>query len=123
MSEDSTNVNQVTEDAPNGRFKDMLYRTNAKIRKDRADAIIEDAEVLYRREIEDLQRKLNKYKRDRENMLDLSPTDAQSLKLASDFDASGFVEKDIELGVNIRNLEIKIEIARQQYFTLFGKSA
>lgn len=123
MSEDSTNVNQVLEDAPNGRFKDMLYRTNAKIRKDRADAIIEDAEVLYRREIEDLQRKLNKYKRDRENMLDLSPTDAQSLKLASDFDASGFVEKDIELGVNIRNLEIKIEIARQQYFTLFGKSA
>jgi hypothetical protein len=52
-------------------------------------------------------------------MLDLSPTDAQSLVLASDFDAKGFVKKDVELGVKIRNLEITIEIASSRYKLLF----
>lgn len=53
-------------------------------------------------------------------MLDLSPTDATSLVLASDFDAKNYVEKDLELGVKIRNLEIKLEIATKRYAYLFG---
>lgn len=64
--------------------------------------------------------KINRMKRDRENMLDLSPENAMSLKLASDFDAAEYVTKDVELGVNIRNAEIKLEIAKAQYQYLFG---
>lgn len=104
-----------------GKFREMLHRSNSKIRKDRADTIVEDAEVMYRREIEDMKRDLNKFIRDRGNMLDLSPTDAQSLKLASDFNAQEFVQKDIKLGVDIRNLSIRIDIAEKQYQELFGK--
>ena len=52
-------------------------------------------------------------------MLDLSPTTADSLVLASDFDSKAFVAKDIELGVKIRNLEIKLEIASNRYADLF----
>jgi hypothetical protein len=59
-------------------------------------------------------------KREQENMLDLSPTDAQSLVLASDFDSANYVEKELELGVKIRNEEIRLEIAQKRYDYLFG---
>ena len=103
-----------------GAFKESLYRNNSKIRKDRADSIIEDAELIYKREIEDLEVKMKKMEREQENMLDLSPTNAMNLTLASDFDSKVYVDKDIDLGVKIRNIEIKLEIARKRYSYLFG---
>ena len=110
----------MSEEVTNGAFLTSLKRNNKKIRDDRATAIAEDAQVLYRRSVEDLEIKINRMKRDRENMLDLSPTDAMSLKLASDFDADAYVAKDIDLGVKIRNAEIQLEIATSQYDYLFG---
>ena len=62
---------------------------------------------------------IKKKKRDRENMLDMSPENAMSLMVASDFNATLFVQKDLELGVAIRNLEIKLEIATARYNELF----
>lgn len=103
-----------------GAFKESLYRNNSKIRKDRADSIIEDAELIYKREIEDLKVQNKKMRREQENMLDLSPTNAMNLTLASDFDSKIYVDKDIELGVKIRNVEIKLDIARKRYAYLFG---
>ena len=64
--------------------------------------------------------RIKKMKRERENMLDLSPSHAQSLVLASDFDANAYTTKDIELGVKIRNEEIKLAIAQKRYTYLFG---
>ena len=103
-----------------GAFIASLKRNNTKIRADRAEAIGEDAQVIYRRQIEDLQLQIKRMRRDQENMLDLSPDHAMSLKLASDFDATEYVAKDIELGVNIRNYTIKLEIATKRYEYLFG---
>jgi hypothetical protein len=104
-----------------GAFLESLKRNNAKIRDDRATAIFEDADILYKREVEDIAIQLKKLKRDQENMLDLSPTDADSLVLASDFDAREYVNKDLELSIKIRNLEIKLELAQKRYRYLFGK--
>jgi len=59
-------------------------------------------------------------KREQENMLDLSPKDANSLILASDFDSNSYTKKDIEIGVKIRNAEITLEIAKNRYEYLFG---
>ncbi|ATL46139.1 hypothetical protein COR50_02580 [Chitinophaga caeni] len=103
-----------------GAFIDSLRRNNAKIREDRAIAIAEDAQLIYKRETEDLSLMIKKLKREQENMLDMSPTDANSLVLASDFDAKSFVSKDLELAVKIRNLEIKLELAVRRYQHLFG---
>ena len=105
-----------------GAFLDSLKRNNAKIRADRAASIAEDADLMYRREAEDLALMVRKLKREQENMLDLSPTDADSLVLATDFNSKEYVNKDIELGIKIRNLEIKLEIAKDRYRFLFGKS-
>lgn len=102
-----------------GAFVGSLVRNNKKIREDRAIAISEQAQMIYKREVEDIEMKIKQTKRERDNMLDLSPTDAQSLVLATDFDAKAFVSKDIELGIALRNLEIKLEIARTRYKSLF----
>ena len=80
--------------------------------------------MIYKREVEDLEVSMKSLIRERRGMLDLSPTDAQSLVLATDFDAKAFVAKDIELGIKIHNLEKKIGIAKERYAYLFtGKQA
>jgi hypothetical protein len=106
-----------------GAFIDSLKRNNTKIREDRAIAIGESAQMRYKRKIEDLEMELKQLKRDRDNMMDLSPASADSLVLASDFDAQNFVDKDVQIGITIRNLEIQLEIARERYNTLFNQSA
>ena len=103
-----------------GAFEASLRRSNTKIRDDRAITIIETTEMLYKRSIEDTEVRLKQLKRDQENMLDLSPSTADSLRLASDFNAQEYVEKDLKLGVDIRNLEIKLEVAKKRYAYLFG---
>lgn len=106
-------------EALKGAFVQSLTRNNKKIRQDRAVAITENTQILFKRKVEDLDLEIKRAKRERENMLDLSPSTADSLVLASDFDAEAFVKKDIELGVKIRNLEIAHEIAKARYHLLF----
>ena len=62
---------------------------------------------------------LKQLKRDRDGMLDMSPDNALNLKMAANFDPKDFVAKDIELGISIRNTEIKLEIAKERYNYLF----
>ena len=102
-----------------GSFFASLNRNNSKIRGDRAIAITEDAQLLFKRELEDMEMKLKRLVRERDGMLDLSPTSADSLILATDFNAEDFVKKDIDLGVAILNLEIRLGIARDRYNALF----
>lgn len=102
-----------------GAFLLSLKRNNEKIREDRALAIAEDAQLIFKREIEDMAIQLKRLQRERDGLLDLSPTTADSLVLANDFDAKTFVEKDLQLGIQMRNLEIRLEIAKQRYAFLF----
>lgn len=111
---------EASPEKPVGAFVSSLKRNNTKIRQDRAESISEDTQTIYRRQVEDLELSIKKMKREQDNMLDLSPTDAQSLVLASDFDSNTYVAKDVELGVKIRNETIKLEIARTRYEYLFG---
>jgi len=103
-----------------GAFMSTLTRNNKKIREDRAISISEDAELIYKRKVEDLETQIKRKRRDREGMLDLSPTTADSLVLASDFNADNFVAKDLAIGLEIRNLEIALDIAKTRYDYLFG---
>jgi hypothetical protein len=106
-------------DEMKGDFVASLVRNNRKIREDRAVAIAEGSQLIYKREVEDLQIQIKQLIREREAMLDLSPTTADSLILASDFDPKNFVTKDIDLGVKIWQLEIKLKIAEARYNKLF----
>lgn len=117
---DATLTQATAADILPGAFMESLFRNNKKIRDDRALAIGEAAQMIYKREIEDLAMSIKQKSRERDAMMDLSPTTAESLVLASDFDAKTFVAKDLALGVEIRNLEIKLEIAQKRYAFLFG---
>jgi len=116
----TTQMSEEKQEKPLGAFIESLKRNNKQIRDDRATAIAEDTELLFKRTIEDLEMKIKRMERERDNMLDLSPSDARSLVLASDFDADAFVSKDVDLGVKIRNEKIKLEIARDRFNLLFG---
>jgi len=114
-------VKAVEKEVNEGAFISSLKRNNTKIKADRAEAIGEDAQLIYKRQIEDLKVAIKRMKREQENMLDLSPTSAINLTLASDFDAPVYVSKDIELSVKIRNESIKLDLARERYIYLFGE--
>lgn len=120
--EDEKNINQGTEqELTQGAFIASLKRNNRQIREDRADTIVEETELVYKRRIEDLGISISRMKKEQENMLDLSPSNAQSLILASDFDNSTYVEKDVDLSRKIRDLEITRELAVKRFTYLFGK--
>lgn len=103
-----------------GAFLESLKRNNKQIREDRATSIGEDSELRYKRAIEDIKVDIRKMRRDRDNMLDLSPESAMSLKLASDFDAGAYSAKDLELSLKIYNAEIRLKLAEERYAYLFG---
>ena len=117
---EGTEGKEITE-GKEGAFISSLKRNNSKIKADRAEAIGEDAQLLYKRQIEDMKVSVKRMRREQENMLDLSPTNAISLTLASDFDAPAYVQKDIDLSFKIRNDTIKLELAIERYNYLFGE--
>ena len=103
-----------------GSFQQSLQRNNKDIRNDRAVGIAEDAQLTYQRRVQDLEMQQKRKIRERQNMLDLSPANAQSLILGKDFDSAKFVQMDINIGIELRNIEIELEIARGRYAELFG---
>jgi len=102
-----------------GVFLSTLQRNNTQIRKDRALVIYEDAKLVFRRKIEDLQMDRTRITRQREAMLDLAPANTTSMTMA-EFDPAKFVEEDLKLGIEIRNIDIKLEVAVKRYEDLFG---
>lgn len=102
------------------RFIESLQRNNDQIREDRARIIGEDAELIYRRRIEDIELKIKRLEREQEGLTDISPLDKNSLTFA-DFQPEAFVQKDIELSLIIRNLNIQLELTRKRFEYLFGK--
>lgn len=109
-----------SEELMKGAFVSSLKRSNGQIKADRAESIAEDTQVAFQRQVEDLALEIKRKKRERTNMLDLSPTNSMSLMVADEFDSQAFVTKDNEIGLKIRELEIKYEISKERYEYLFG---
>ncbi len=103
-----------------GLFETLLTRNNRQLRDDRAQIIIEDAQLIFKRTIEDIQQNIKKVSRDRENMLDMNPDNKDVILNPSSFDSQKFVDNDLKLGLDLRNLRIKLEIAQERYDELFG---
>lgn len=106
-----------------GTFKADLMRTFKQLKESRAESVTEDVEIIYKRKIEDLCHKIRSFDRDQENLvLDLSPMNVGTNGVVpSDFDASKFCGKDIEISLNRRVAVIELEIAIQRYEALFGE--
>ncbi|AZA81349.1 hypothetical protein C1637_01895 [Chryseobacterium lactis] len=109
------------EDRLQPRFIESLQRNNDQIREDRARTIGEDSELIYRRRVEDIELRIKKLEREQEGLIDISPLDRNSLTFA-DFNSETFVQKDMELSLTIRNLNIQLEVSRKRFEYLFGKT-
>lgn len=113
-------MDEINKAVSGGAFVDSLKRNNAQIRADRADAIAEMAKLKFRRALEDLEIEINTMERERENMLDMSPTNSMSLVLASDFKADEYVSKELKLAVALYNAKIKLSEGKNRFNYLFG---
>lgn len=109
-------------DFKQGTFlKDLTLNFKA-LKEARALSVAEDTEICYKRKIEDLCREYNGMRRNRENlMLDLCPTTATSTSVVpADFKPELFLEKDVNIGIEARNIKIRLEILVNRYEELFG---
>lgn len=104
------------------KFAENLKQSFKQIRDSRAEAITEDTELEYRRNIEDRIRRIKGYDRTAENLLlDLCPSSTMTTQVApSDFKAAEFMERDIKIGLDKRNDLIALEIVVNRYEELFG---
>ena len=92
-----------------GAFVGSLVRNNKKIREDRAIAIAESAEMLYKRKVEDTELQIKQLKRDREAMLMSLPTLAST---------------DYETALNLLNImERRLDMALEDAQVLGGQRA
>lgn len=112
----------ATEEKKIGSLYESLARSNKQIRQERGEALAEQLETTFRRNIEDLRYDMKDLERKRTNMYDFSPTNSQSLVMAKEVEARGILIEDAAISLDIRNLEIKLEIADKRYLELFGKT-
>lgn len=103
-----------------GALNESLSRSNKQIRQERGDAIAEDMEMSFKREVEDLEMKIKRKTRDKLNMIDFSPTNAQSLVMGKDVDAHEIKDQILKIRLEIRNLNIRLNLAKEEYEFLFG---
>ena len=108
--------------SPVGFLQGSLSRTNKQIRQERGDAIAEDLQIVYKRKVEDLEIEVKRAERKQENAFDFSPTNSQSLVMAKELESVDILEKDITLGIQIREFKVKLNIAKQRYNFLFGET-
>jgi len=99
-----------------------LARSNKAIRAERGEALAEQLETSFRRNVEDLRYNMRDLERTRANMYDFSPNTSHSLVMAKEVNASAIMEKDGEISLDIRDLRIKLDIAEARYMDLFGKT-
>ena len=113
----------MEENVNKGLFYQNLTRDFKKLKADRAEAVTEDAEIAYKRHIEDYCRNLREINRKRENlMLELAPTTTYDATVVpADFDVNMFMSEDEKLGVKARDLKIRLEIMLERYESLFGR--
>ena len=126
MTEEVQNINEevVVSNVKDtkGIFVDNLERRNSKIKLDRAKAIAQDAEFTFKRDVEDIKNRIRRLTRDREDMLDLSGENAFStMPTAGDFNDAQFSIDYRKISLKIRDLQIEFEVAKDDYYYLFGK--
>ena len=120
MAEATLDTTQDGVKTTGGAFAAKLMRPNSQIKGDRAVSAIEDAEMFYMRELQDLQVQYKKLSREQENAYDLSPGSKDSLNI-KEFDPKQFVLADIEAVKKLVNLKKIIDAVSERFEYLFGK--
>lgn len=99
-----------------------LKQTYKQIKDSRIEAMLEDAELKYRREIEDVCAKVRQCERDMEDaILDILPSNAGQGINPSAFDADRLKNTRISTLITKREQAVRLGILVNDYETLFGE--
>ena len=112
-----TTITSITE--AKGKFLETLTRTNSAIKRDRALSIAQATLINLKRRIEDIDIAIMNLTTKENALIDLSPTDANSLVHSKDFDPQVFVESILQIGLEKRNLTIQKEVLLAKFNELF----
>jgi hypothetical protein len=85
-----------------------------------ASAGFNEAQSVYQREIQNLELMIKRLKTEQEKITSHPLSDAQSSEIASAIDSGAYVSKEVELGVQIRDLETALMSAKKKFQFLFG---
>jgi hypothetical protein len=101
-----------------------LKQTFKQIKDSRIDAMLEDSELKYRRQIEDMCAKVRQCDRDMEDaILDILPSNAGQGINPNQFDATKLMQTRVETLIARREHSIRLGILVNDYETLFGEYA
>lgn len=99
-----------------------LKQTFKQIKDSRIDAMLEDSELKYRRQIEDVCAKVRQCDRDMEDaILDILPSNAGQGINPNQFDATKLMQTRIDTLIARREHSIRLGILVNDYETLFGE--
>lgn len=113
----SETIEEIT--GKGGALWASLSRNIKQIKEGRALSILEDAELAYKRKIEDMAQTLKRLNRNVEASLDMSPENVTTLKMM-DFNPETFIEDDAKAAYEIRNISIQLNECKKRYNALFG---
>lgn len=99
-----------------------LSRNTSQIKADRASEISELLEIEAKRKVEDIDREVKQLERRRKSSLDLSPDNTYSIMKVKDFEPKDFMDVYTNLGLQIREAKVRLNIAKQAYNELFGET-
>lgn len=104
-----------------GILGSTLKQTFKQIKDSRIDAMLEDSELKYRRQIEDVSAKIRQCNRDMEDsILDILPSNAGQSISPSAFDADKLMNTRVSTLIARREHQVKLGILVNDYETLFG---
>lgn len=105
-----------------GILGSTLKQTFKQIKDSRIDAMLEDSELKYRRQIEDVCAKVRQCDRDLEDaILDILPINAGQGISPSAFDADKLMNNRIGTLITRREQSVRLGILVNDYETLFGE--
>ena len=105
-----------------GILGSTLKQTFKQIKDSRIDAMLEDSELKYRRQIEDVCAKVRQCDRDLEDaILDILPSNAGQGINPNQFDADKLLNNRISTLISRREQSVRLGILVNDYETLFGE--
>jgi len=102
-----------------GALGESILRNAGKIKEERGIALWKNLERFYKRQVEDLEYKVDSLNDSRTALLDMSPTTTTSLIAAKDVDPQEFYRADFELTMQIRTARVELAEAKARYEQLF----
>ena len=105
-----------------GILGSTLKQTFKQIKESRIDAMLEDTEMKYRRQIEDVCARIRQCDRDLEDaILDMLPANVGQGIIPSQFDAERLMSTRVNTLIARREQAVRLGILVDDYETLFGQ--